>query len=118
MPTKYWILLFSALLLLCLGAGIYLMLPGEAATHAQIISDGQVLHTVDLSQDQQFEIENGTGQNTVTVAEGKIGVTQANCPDHYCMARGMCSSGTQIVCLPNGLIIQFLEAQPIDAVIG
>ena len=42
----------------------------------------------------------------------------SNCPDHYCMARGMCSSGTQIVCLPNGLIIQFLEAQPIDAVIG
>ena len=118
MKTKYWIVLFSLLLILCLGAGILLLLPGEAATHAQIISDGKVLHTVDLQLDQQLEIENGSGRNTVTVRDGKIGVTQANCPDHYCMARGMCSSGAQIVCLPNGLIIRFLEEQPIDAVIG
>ena len=118
MKTKYWILLFSVLLILCLGCGIFLMLPGETATHAQIISDGEVLHTVDLRLDQELEIVNGKGRNTVTVRDGTIGVTSANCPDHYCMARGMCSGGTQIVCLPNGLIIRFLAEQTIDAVIG
>ena len=118
MKTKYWILLFSALLILCLGAGILLMMPGEDATHARILSDGKVLHTVDLRLEQEFEIENGNGRNVVTVSDGKIGVTEANCPDHYCMARGMCAGGTQIVCLPNGLIIEFLGEQPIDAIIG
>ena len=49
---------------------------------------------------------------------GKIGVTDANCPDHYCMDRGMCSSGTQIVCLPNRLIIRFKGQQPVDSVVG
>ena len=118
MKTKYWILFFSALLLLCLGAGIFLLMPGEEASQAQILSDGKVLCTVDLHVDQTFEIENGNGRNTVTVSGGKIGVTEANCPDHYCMARGMCNSGTQIVCLPNGLIIRFPGEQTIDAVIG
>ena len=118
MKTKYWILVFSLLLIVSLGAGIYLMTPGEASTHAQILSDGEVLHTVDLRIDQEFEIENGSGRNTVTVKDGRIAVTEANCPDHYCMARGWCNSGTQIVCLPNNLIIRFLGEQTIDAVIG
>ena len=118
MKTKYWIILFSALLAFCLGLGIFLMLPGEDATHARIISGGKVLHTVDLRLDQEFEISNGSGRNIVTVSGGKIGVTEANCPDHYCMARGMCAGGTQIVCLPNGLVIEFLGQQPIDAIIG
>ena len=118
MKTKYWILFFSALLLLCLGAGFFLLMPGEEASQAQILSDGEVVCTVSLHVDQTFEIENENGRNTVTVSGGKIGVTEANCPDHYCMARGMCNSGTQIVCLPNGLIIRFLGEQTIDAVIG
>ena len=118
MKTKYWIVLFSLVLILCLGLGIYLMLPGEDATHAQILSDGNVIQTVDLRLDQSFEIVNGSGRNTVTVKNGKIGVTEANCPDHYCMARGMCSSGAQIVCLPNGLIIRFLGEQTVDAAVG
>ena len=118
MKTKYWILLFSFLLIVCLGAGIFLMMPGEAATHARIVSDGKVLHTVDLRIDQEFEITNGNGRNTVTVKDGKIAVTEANCPDHYCMARGWCDSGTQIVCLPNGLVFEYLGEQTIDAVIG
>ena len=118
MKTKYWIAIFALLLAVCLGVGIFLLMPGADTTHAQIISDGRVLRTVDLRIDQELEIENGSGRNTVTVRDGKIGVTEANCPDHYCMQRGMCSSGAQIVCLPNGLIIRFLEDQPIDAVIG
>ena len=118
MKTKYWIMLFAVLLAVCLGAGIFLMLPGEASTHARIVSDGEVLHTVDLRIDQEFEITNGNGRNTVTIKDGKIAVTEANCPDHYCMARGWCDSGTQIVCLPNGLVIEFLGEQTIDAVIG
>ena len=47
-----------------------------------------------------------------------IAVTAATCPDHYCMHRGFCDRGTQIVCLPNRLVIRFLGEQNIDAVAG
>ncbi|MDO5401614.1 MAG: NusG domain II-containing protein [Eubacteriales bacterium] len=115
MKTKTWMILIAVLLALCLGASVYILLPREAAAFAEISSGGTVVKTVDLGVDQNFTVpaENG-GENTVTVQNGKIAVTAATCPDHYCMARGFCDSGTQIVCLPNKLIIRFLGDQEVD----
>ena len=119
MKTKYWIIALGLILVLCLGLSIPVLLPGEATSHAEILSGGTVLHTVDLSRDQQYTITNDKGGvNTVTVRDGKIAVTEANCPDHYCMHRGFCDGGAQIVCLPNGLIIRFTDVQEIDFVVG
>ena len=119
MKTRYWIALLAAILTACIGLSIPLLLSGEDAAYAQIISDGQVMHTVDLQVDRTIFIttEDG-GTNTVTIRDGKIGVTQANCPDHYCMDRGMCSGGVQIVCLPNRLVIRFQGAQAVDSIAG
>ena len=119
MKTKTWILLIGAVLLLCLGLSAIVLLPGDAAAYADITSDGKLLRTVDLRIDQEFTVtaENG-GTNVVTVKDGKIAVTEADCPDHYCRKRGFCDSGADIVCLPNRLVIHFAEAQEIDAVIG
>ena len=118
MKTKYWILLLSALLLVCGIGGAFLLAPGEASSHAQIVSDGRVLHTVDLRFDREIQITTDIGSNTVTVKDGKIAVTQADCPDHYCMERGYCAGGTPIVCLPNKLVISFLEDQEVDGIVG
>ena len=118
MKTRTWIILFAALLLLCSGLSFYLLMPKEAAGFARITSHGQVIKTVSLHLDQQFTIEAENGFNTVTVKDGKIAVTDASCPDHYCMHRGYCNSGTDIVCLPNRLVITFLGEQDIDMVVG
>ena len=118
MKTKYWIILLAVILAACIGLSIPLFLPGEDARYAEIISDGQAIRIVDLNIDQEFTVETSGGSNTVTVKDGKIGVTAASCPDHYCMDRGMCSSGAQIVCLPNKLIICFQGAQDVDTVVG
>ena len=119
MKTRYWILLLCVLLAVCIGLSIPLLLPGEAARYAEIISDGQLMHTVDLKIDRQIHISTSKGgQNTVTIKDGKIGVTEANCPDHYCMDRGYCNGGAQIVCLPNRLVIKFVAPQEIDGVVG
>ena len=119
MKTKYWILLLSVILLLCLGLSVPLLMPGDAARYAEIVSDGQVMQVVDLKIDREIHITTDKGgKNTITVKDGKIGVTEANCPDHYCMDRGMCDRGTQIVCLPNWLIIRFVGNQAVDSVVG
>ena len=89
------------------------------ALSAEIVSDGQVLYRVDLHLDNTFPITTSAGgSNTVTVKDGKIAVTEANCPDHYCMERGFCNSGSPIVCLPNRLVIEFSGEQEIDFVVG
>ena len=119
MKSKYWIMFFSVLLVCCLALSIPVLMPGEEAKFAQITSDGQMIMTLSLSIDQDITIPSPVGgSNTVTVKGGKIGVTEASCPDHYCMKRGMCSGGSQIVCLPNRLIIRFLEDQSVDSVVG
>ena len=119
MKTKTWIILLAVVLIACLGLSLFLLMPGEAAVYAEIISQGQVIKTVDLRIDQEFTVTTPDGgTNTVTVRDGYIAVTAASCPDHYCMDRGYCNSGTQIVCLPNRLVIRFLGEQTIDAVVG
>ena len=119
MKTKYWIAIIVLLFALCAGLSIPMLLPREDAAYARIASQGTVIKTVDLRLDQEFTVTTKDGgTNTVTVRSGKIAVTQANCPDHYCMDRGFCSSGAQIVCLPNQLVIQFLGEQTVDGVVG
>ena len=117
MKTKYWIALLAVILLICAGIS-FLTLSGETASQAQITSNGKVIRTVDLAIDQEFTVETEDGYNIVTVKDGKIAVTEASCPDHYCMARGFCNSGAQIVCLPNRLVIEFLGEAEIDVIVG
>ena len=118
MKTRTWIILLSALLLGSVLACIPLLRSGPAG-QAKIISAGDVISIVDLAVDQEFTVTApGGGSNTVTVKNGAIAVTTADCPDHYCMKRGFCSGGTQIVCLPNRLVISFLGESEVDFVAG
>ena len=119
MKTKYWIAILTAILLLCGISGWYLMGSREAAFRAEILSEGKVVQTVDLYTSATYTVttEDG-GYNVITVKDGKIAVTEADCPDHYCMMRGFCNGGTEIVCLPNRLVIRFLGESEIDGVVG
>ena len=118
MKTKTWILILAVVLVVSLAASCLLLLPGKSATYAQITSEGAVLRTVDLRMNQEFSVDSSRGHNVVTVRDGKIAVTEANCPDHYCMHRGFCNSGAAIVCLPNKLVISFLGEPEIDISLG
>ena len=117
MKTKFWIIGIGCLFVLCLGLSLLLLWPGEAV-YAQVYSDGVLLYTLNLKMDQTVEVTSQNGHNTLTVRDGKIAVTQADCPDHYCMQRGYCNGGAQIVCLPNRLVIRFLQNETIDGAVG
>ena len=118
MKTKYWIALLAVALFFCLLASYLFLNTGTDAARARITSDGKLVRIVDLHVDQQFTVETDSGYNIVTVKDGKIAVTEASCPDHYCMARGFCNTGAQIVCLPNKLVIEFLGEAEIDGIVG
>ena len=117
MKTKVWIMLLAVVLVVCVALGVWLLWPREAK-NAQVYSDGELLFTLDLRIDQTKTVQSQYGTNVITVKDGKIAVTQADCPDHYCMDRGFCSGGAQIVCLPNRLVIRFGGEVEIDAAVG
>ena len=117
MKTKSWAILLSVLLAVSLGLSLWLLRPQQAA-YAQVWSDGKLIHTLDLNMDRVVEVKTNSGSNRIEIRDGQIAVTDADCPDHYCMDRGFCSGGVQIVCLPNKLVILFVGATEIDGVAG
>ena len=118
MKTKLWIIVLGAVLLICAGLSIWLLSPGEAAAQAEIWLDGELYKIVDLSKNQEFIVESHLGSNTISVKDGCIAVTAADCPDHYCVERGYCNGGAQIVCLPHRLVIKFVGSQEVDGAAG
>jgi hypothetical protein len=118
MKNKAWIALIGALLIVCLAASVWLLWPKGDAAYAEIRSGGKLIHTLDLSIDREITVATHKGTNVITVKDGHIAVTQADCPDHYCMDRGFCAGGLQIVCLPNELEIRFVGEPEVDGAAG
>lgn len=80
----------------------------------EIVREGEVLYRFDLSEteDQTITIisEDGSSSNTVSIKNGGIYMSDAECPDKTCVKTGVLKSeGLPIVCLPNKLIIRFCE---------
>ena len=111
-------LLLAVMLMVCGGLSVWLLQPGETADRIEIWSQGELRYTLSLLEDRTVTIETPEGTNTVTIRDGAVAVTAADCPDHYCMLRGYCDGGAEIVCLPNRLVIRFLGKQEIDGVVG
>lgn len=103
---------------MCAALSLWLLRPAEDAEMVEIVSDGQVLYTLSLQENQEIPVITPLGSNTVTIQNGKVAVTHADCPDGHCMNRGWCSGGVPIVCLPNRLQIRFLGEQPLDGISG
>ena len=118
MKTGYWILIFVGLLVICGGLSLIFLLPSEPAGQVEVWSEGKMIAVLDLSVAQEMTVESAQGTNIVTVRDGAVAVTSADCPDHYCMQRGFCSGGTEIVCLPNRLVLRFVGQQEIDGIVG
>ena len=115
--SKYWILALSLLVLVCSALSMQLLRPKQA-TSVQVWSEGKLVQSLDLRVDREVTIQTERGENVLSVQGGKIAVIHADCPDGYCMQRGFCNGGAHIVCLPNRLVIKFVEETEIDGVIG
>lgn len=96
---------------------LYRVRQSAQAAKAVIYQDSHILESVDLSKDSLFSILNGKMQ--IKVKDGKIRVTQADCPQHLCVNMGWIEySGQSIVCVPNKILIEIKSAGPqlVDAV--
>lgn len=88
---------------------------GNRASVARITRDGVLLEEIDLTKTQapfSFLLEDGRGRNLISVEQGRIRVSEADCPDQICVDQGWISDGTvPIVCLPHRLMIQIVGGE-------
>ena len=86
---------------------------------AEIYLDGTLVRRVSLDTSVEFSVT-GDYMNTVTVRDGKIAVTESDCPGGDCVHSGWIgTSGRSIVCLPNRMEIRIVSAPgDVDFVVG
>ncbi len=117
MKTRTWILLFCAVALICVALSLLFFLGGEEKNTALVYSDGELIQTIELTQDAEYRIDFGEEWNILTVKNGKISVSSASCSTQDCVHFGESNHGAPIVCLPNRLVIEFAQKDSLDAVL-
>ncbi len=123
MRNKIFIAIFAGLAIISLLIILKVKTAKTDASAAEIVQDGNVIQTVDLSSvsepyDITVRTEDG-GYNTIHVEQGSIRVSEADCPDRLCVKQGEITNGIYpIVCLPHRLTVRIVENSGIDAVTG
>jgi len=108
------VLVLAVAVILC-----FLPVNKGSADQAEIYLNGQLVKTVDLSEDQTFALE-GQYRNVIRVEDGAIAIIESDCPGLDCVHSGSIRNlGRIIVCLPNGLEIRIISAPAdVDFVVG
>ena len=118
MSTRRWILVFAAAALLLALLSIFL-LRGEHADTAEVWLDGERIAVLPLAVDTEMTVQAPDGGwNRIVVSGGAVAVTEADCPDGVCVARGAARGGAPIVCLPHRLVIRFTGSDTLDGIAG
>ena len=110
MKTK-WPFILAGCLLITGILGSILALKRPDTSMVEVVRDGEVLYQFDLEQeeDQVLKIECEGRINTIEIKDHQIHMLAAECPDNTCVNMGWLDSSAPIVCLPNHLVIQFME---------
>lgn len=119
-----WIVIFIMLCIICAVIWLWRNHSTGNFKKAEIIQNGQVIRTIDLfavTEPYEIVVEDGNGGlNTVRVENGRIAVSDANCPDKVCVNQGFIENGVvPIVCLPHKLVVSITgENEEYDAAVG
>ena len=88
-------------------------------SYAVIKVDGKVIKTLDLNSGETTIEVNGYqgGVNKVVINDGKVSMTEADCPDELCVKTGKISRvGETIVCLPPRVVVEIKGSQDDDSI--
>lgn len=119
MKNRYWLLCFAIVIAACLGW--WLIVASDSGSSVGIYQDGELLYELDLSEvtePYELTVEYNGSKNVILVEQDSISVIEADCADHVCVDHGALGDKTPIVCLPNRLVIDWIdEKEELDAVI-
>ena len=108
------IIVIASLLLLSLAVSIFVIFFRKEGTKVEVTVDGKVVAVYPLGVDGKYKLNDGS--NVITVEDGKVYMSYADCPDHVCQRMGKKGFvGQSISCLPNRLSVK-ITGESDDAV--
>lgn len=97
-----------ALLVVCIGLGIYAFFSKEKNAQTGVVEyKEEVILTFDLNEDNTYLLTGTYGKMTLEVKDSRYRVIDVECPNHNCEQMGWkdADSLTPIVCIPNEIIV-------------
>ncbi len=101
------ILLALALILIGVGASLWISRYSTAGSHVIIESNGKTYGSYSLSENRTVTVTRGKHSNTVRIQDGTVSVTEASCHNQVCVKhKSIRTTGESIICLPNKMIVK------------
>ena len=107
LKTKKWFTVWDGVLLAALAllsVLALLLFPKAEGGIADVYVGDQLVQSMSLSVNATYTVQTENGYNVVTVENGKVFVSDADCADKTCVKTGKTSQeGGTICCLPHGV---------------
>lgn len=76
---------------------------------------GELYGEYPLDMDTEISVGKNFDHNLFSIADGKVQMLEANCPDRYCVKQGSIQmSNETIICLPHRLVLEIVQKQGDD----
>ena len=109
------IILVVVVLIVAAGTYFFYSAGSEKGGGAEITVDGESVGFLPLDEDDSIRIDTDEGYNVVTVKDGFVSVTEADCRDGICVDHKKISkTGETIVCLPHKLVVEVVGEAPAE----
>lgn len=118
MTNKRWMALFALVLLCCAAALLFMPRSGSAVG---VWQEGELICTLDpvLNAGEEYVLHYEAGETVIAVGEEGVYIRSADCKNQNCVRHGpLKPGGTPIVCLPERIVIRYMEDETLDAVTG
>lgn len=109
MKRNDWFLILGIIIVaVCVWLIRFFAVGGNEAGSVEVRIDGELIGTYSLYEDRTEKLECGDGSyNIMVIKNGSVSVTEADCPDKYCVNKGtVCRENETIICLPHKLVIE------------
>ena len=87
MKQKHWILIFAAVIAVCLAVWL---LPRGGGQTALVYQDGTLLYILNLRQDRMLTVTGPAGENIITVADARSSYPAQTAPIRSACSTGRC----------------------------
>jgi len=120
MIKKKDLILVGVILIIAFVGILFMFLTKEEGGELVITVDGKVYKTLPLDTDITLSIGEESGDyNILQIKEGKVTMTDANCPDKYCVKhRSIHYKHESIICLPHRVVLEIQggDENDVDAI--
>lgn len=109
--TKRDFLLIGSILLVALGALLFLKMGQKRGSNIEITIGGVVYGNYSLNEEQQIEIVGDDFVSILHISDGKASMVEADCPDQICVNhKAIHLKNESIVCLPHKVVVKVISS--------